>query len=341
MAIHTGRWPDSDCDVDEGFARCEHLRVLDSTGAEKLFADHRWHTTVIVAAIDGLPGVLLLRGDEEITVMAFVNPEREAFDRRKPRPSKAHLQLNASRPFAEAERWHTDDLDARRRPKVDEAGWYPSRYDSEFERRLEMEGSYGFRVVPLSALPWPHFQSECTLREIVERERRVVPDDQAAHAAAFLSDSGRRAMASCKYHKPDWARRVRILWDTPDQANGNDVDPKTHPEYGQLSRNEQLWLLTLVDEPIEWSDRSEMLTNGQHRLCALRAAGIQACPVRGRFLPETDYGTPVDASDHARNAIAASWTSWASERRWWRWTGSLASKLPRPIRTWLIDNKNT
>jgi hypothetical protein len=278
----------------------------------------------------------LLRGDKEITVMAFVNPEREAYDRRRA-ITKPHLELIGSRPFTEAEQRHADDLDAGRRPKVDEASWYPSQYASEFKRRLEMEGTDRLRVVPLSALPWPHFQSECPLREIVERENRVVPNHQAAHAAAFLSSGGRRAMASCKYHQCDWVRLVRILRETLDQANGNDVDPKTHPEYGQLSRNEQRGLLTLVDAPIDWSDGDEELTNGQHRLCALRAVGIEACPVWGRFLPDTDYGTPVDASDHARNAITASWTSYASKRGWPAWTGVLASKLPRSIRTRLID----
>jgi hypothetical protein len=341
VRIHTGRWPDNDCDVDEGFARVEHLRVLDSAGAQRLFADRRWHTTVIIAAIDRLPGVLLLRGDEEITVMAFVNPERDASDRRQQAKSKPALELNGSRPFTEAEQRHADDLDAGRRPKVDEASWYPSRYASEFERRLEMEGTYKFRVVPLSALPWPHFQSECPLHEIAKREERVMPDEQAAHAAAFLSDGGQRAMASCEYHQHDWPRLVRILRETLDQADVDDLDPKKHPEYGQLSRNEQECLRALVDDPIEWSDRSKTLTNGQHRLCALRAAGIEACPVRVRFLPDTDYGTPVDASEHARNAITASWTSYASEHGWPVWTGVLASKLSRSIRTRLLDKKNT
>jgi hypothetical protein len=164
----------------------------------------------------------------------------------------------------------------------------------------------------------------------------VVPDVQAAHAAAFLSESGRRAMASCKYHKPDWVRLVRIQREVLDQGDGNDVGPETHPEYSQLSRKGQQGLLALVADPIHWSDNDKSLTNGQHRLCALRAAGIEACPVRGKFLPETDYGDPVDASDHARNAITASWRRYASEHGWPSWTGVLASKLPRSIRTRLI-----
>lgn len=124
--------------------------------------------------------------------------------------------------------------------------------------------------------------------------------------------------------------------ETLDQGDGNDVDPETHPEYGQLSRKGQQGLLALKADPIEWYDHHKELTNGQHRLCALRAAGIQACPVRGEYLSETDYGVPMDASDHARNSIIESWKSYASKHGRPAWTGVLASKLPRSIRTRVI-----
>lgn len=174
--------------------------------------------------------------------------------------------------------------------------------------------------------------------EIIEGLRSLLG---AIDGGRIEATDAQRAMASCKYHKPDWVRLVRILRETHDQANGNDLDPKTHPEYGQLFRNEQQWLHALVVDPIEWSDHSKILGGGQHRLCALRAAGIEACPVRGEFLAETDYGTPMDASDHARNAITASWKIYASKHGWPAWTGVLASKLPRSIRTRLIVNENT
>jgi hypothetical protein len=115
----------------------------------------------------------------------------------------------------------------------------------------------------------------------------VVPDVQVAHAAAFLSDDGRRARASCKYHKRDWVRLVRILWETHDQANGNHLDPKTHPEYGQLSRNEQQWLHALAVDPIQWSDHSKILGGGQHRLCALRGSRCARSEVNSWQKPTT------------------------------------------------------
>lgn len=38
---------------------------------------------------------------------------------------------------------------------------------------------------------------------------------------------------------------------------------------------DDIWLAgVLVAEPIIWSDRNDYLTDGQHRMCALRAAGV-------------------------------------------------------------------
>lgn len=46
---------------------------------------------------------------------------------------------------------------------------------------------------------------------IAYEEGIATPEIQAAHAAAFLSRRGRKAMASCPYHQPDWRRLIRIL----------------------------------------------------------------------------------------------------------------------------------
>jgi hypothetical protein len=336
LRIHTNRWPDNDRNIDAGFARVEYVRILDPNSAEKLFADFSWHTTVVAVSSYGLPGVLLLRADDELTVMAYVNIEREAWERRNQWTSEPSVELFGSRSPTIAEQQRADHFDAAHRPKVDEVDWYPSRYDNEFERRLALESVYGFRAVPLSGLPWPHHQSDCPLYRVAKTDKLGAPDAQAAHAAAFLSKRGQRAMAACPYHQPDWPRLVRIVQDTLNQAKGDELDPKRHPEYSQLAENEKQWLSTLVFEPIEWDDRDETLINGQHRLCALRAARVAACPVRGNFLPDTNYGGSLDASVHARSSIIASWHRYVTERGWPAWSGHLASKLPRLLRALLI-----
>lgn len=58
----------------------------------------------------------------------------------------------------------------------------------------------------------------------------------------------------------------------------------------------------------------ENLTNGQHRLCALRAAGVEVIPVYGRHLPDHDETEPSqDAHAHARRTVEDFWFARAAD----------------------------
>ncbi len=242
-----------------------------------------------MVSLYGLPGVLVLRGEDAVDVQALPNPERVVWEPRNRWSGQPSMVFTGSHTPTDAERQAAEAIDAACRPQVDEAGWYPSRFSDPFQRRLALESPYGLRTVPLSALPWPHNQSHCRMGRIADTYEAIVADEQAANAAAFLSAEGRAAMTSCPYHQPDWPRLVRILIEIPDTADGQDPQPQRHPDYVLLSAEDKQWLHTLLVESIEWDDRDQMLTNGQHRLCALRAAGVQHCPVNGRYLPDTDH----------------------------------------------------
>ncbi|MGC7102702.1 hypothetical protein ACPZ19_49230 [Amycolatopsis lurida] len=84
--------------------------------------------------------------------------------------------------------------------------------------------------------------------------KAVVADEQTAHAAAFLSTEGRKAMNSCPSHQPDWPRLVRILVEILDTADGRAPQPQLHPDYVLLSAEDKQWLRTLLAESIEWDD---------------------------------------------------------------------------------------
>jgi hypothetical protein len=61
---------------------------------------------------------------------------------------------------------------------------------------------------------------------------------------------------------------------------------------------------------------------------AAKAAGVQHCPVNGRYLPDTDHGP---ATNHAQAAIRVSWQGYAAAWRWPRWVGTMLDKLPSAI----------
>jgi hypothetical protein len=247
LRIHKGRWPETDHDVDEGFARIEHLRLLDQEAVETLFADPAWHTTLVVVSVHGLSGVVVLRAEDKVTVMAFANPDREILERRNRWSGRPEMEFTDSRLPTEAERQAAGSLDAALRPRVNEADWYPSLFRDSFARRLKAEGVDGLRTVPLSALPWPHSQSNCSMCRIADAHRHAVPDEQAAHAAAFLSSEGQQVMASCRYHQSDWLRLARILQESLDQTGDDALKLAEHPEYHQLSHGEKQDLHSLGD----------------------------------------------------------------------------------------------
>jgi hypothetical protein len=292
LQVHADRWPGVDLDVDEGFMRIEHLEVIDQPDAGGMFDNRRWQIDVLVVGVQGLPGVLLIPVGEQVTVLSFVDPRREAWDLRAVPPGPV-VRFVAARPQNEGELNTATMLDARRRPDADEAHWYGGLSRSA-------EWKTGLREVPLSALPWPWSLSRCAMAQVVAQEREPDADDHAAHAAAFLSPAGRAVMAACDYHDVDWPRLLRISRQCRDWT-----DVMGHREFPTLSEREQEWLSGLLSAPITWNDGDGDVTDGQHRLCAFRAAGIDRCPVRGRYRTDLDYGTVRSAEEHAASALKA------------------------------------
>lgn len=91
-------------------------------------------------------------------------------------------------------------------------------------------------------------------------------------------------------------------------------------------------------EPIEWDDGGDQLINGQHRSCALRAAGVEHCPFKGRYLPDTQYPASVTAAEHARATVKDAWRSHADELAVPGWAAAWSRFLPRVWRARLIED---
>ncbi|MFE9469378.1 hypothetical protein ACFYNW_38385 [Streptomyces virginiae] len=74
-----------------------------------------------------------------------------------------------------------------------------------------------------------------------------------------------------------------------------------------LDERDREWARALVQDPICWDDNHDSLTNGQHRSCALRAAGVPYLPVEGRHLPAAAKPDAVDARTHAQQTVHGFW----------------------------------
>jgi hypothetical protein len=85
-------------------------------------------------------------------------------------------------------------------------------------------------------------------------------------------------VTACGYHWPDWhlaaATAVALVeqtghlpWDALDEAAAS-MDDETRWAFYSLRM-----------EPIVWAG-GERLVNGQHRVCAMKLAGVPRCPIQ-------------------------------------------------------------
>lgn len=306
--------------LDEGFHRVERVEYLDEAPVRELFRGSMlWDNGAVVVFCHGIPGPLVVPvGD--ITVLADINPERRAHDEREqwhPWDLPAdEAFFRAGRLPSDDETWwaQTQDSELRPAPAPDDEGLYPVTFDDPFTRKLWVEGIYGLRLVPLSELPWPHrinCQYKRRFEEILDsypREGSAATDrpspSQVAAAQLFLELTEEEGFATCPYHQAGWAKigeiaqRLLAAGDWRQAWTDLDVD-------GSLEPKDRRWLNSLFTAPIRWNDGGSNLINGQHRLCALRAASASACPVDGLHLPHAAlaHEPSEPPTEHARRVV--------------------------------------
>jgi hypothetical protein len=166
-------------------------------------------------------------------------------------------------------------------------------------------------AVAVAGLPWAHLPSKCAHFQDFEAIRTLYDESREGEvptgAHFFLGLSSER-LAACHYHRNDWkaiaAASVELFKRLGPHADDDDVRREAAcllPEGSD--RNE---LIFLFFDPIIWSPGAPSITNGQHRTCALKAAGAPECVVvTGRRLQgEVRPGNP---RRRAESALAEYW----------------------------------
>jgi hypothetical protein len=137
-----------------------------------------------------------------------------------------------------------------------------------------------FEVVLVADIPWPHSPFKCRHRDRFDamsgpRARQDWREGQQSFKAFFATLTDGDADA-CEYHQVDWSTAagiaVEILrentaafdWITVEEMTRARADED--PIVGAVS--------SIFSEPIRWSRSEGVLTNGQHRVCALRRGGV-------------------------------------------------------------------
>lgn len=154
--------------------------------------------------------------------------------------------------------------------------------------RVEAEAGHGFVVVSIETLPYVHGPFRCPHAgrfQQIERE----------HPELFSAEIGKRwyqeltheQRVVCEYHQADWRSiadaSVRVL-DQAALGIGKGDLTATCAEQGLVGQD-LVWLLSLFADPILWRPGAQCLENGQHRLCAARAAGAERVAVDTEGVP--------------------------------------------------------
>jgi len=333
VQIHAARFPESDMDTDEGFHHVEWVGHLRGPALSALLRDPAWAAgTLTLANVCGLPGMLLLP-QSSVNVLAHPNPERRLKDELDPWVEAPTFDFaHVIKPDRAAQR--RVDASLRPAPAPDEVGRYPSLYEDPRQRALARDGISAVRPVSTALLPWPHHLFKCAYAGRARQLIRAytVEGEQAAHAELFtqLHPDG---FAACPYHQGDWpAISALVLAFHQAQADGDKARAaRARAAMSALSPRDEKWATEWLKDHLWWDSDDEQLTNGQHRLCALRAAGVPVVPVYGRHLPDEDETQPVvPPFEHARRSIETFWRDRLTRRGVpGAWTGASARLLAR------------
>jgi hypothetical protein len=131
--------------------------------------------------------------------------------------------------------------------------------------------------------------------------------DQTAHADLFAGLT-EEEFAACPYHQGDWqaiAEAALAFAEVDEDEEPERVSELYAMEH--LSPRDREWARRMLSDHIWWDEGSASLTNGQHRVCAMRQAEVAIVPVYGRYLPGKQSPDAIDAREHARETIENYW----------------------------------
>jgi hypothetical protein len=138
-----------------------------------------------------------------------------------------------------------------------------------------------WRAARIADLPYPHLLWKCKWSEVwrSEFQRAGKPDEADGRQRvfdAFAAGLGPAKLRRCPYHRADWIRIARVGVALI-EGGEHPTEAALSPALRQLRPADAEWLYWLFAEPIFIS--ATQLGNGQHRVCAMRLAGVERCPI--------------------------------------------------------------
>ena len=139
-----------------------------------------------------------------------------------------------------------------------------------------------FHIIEVSRLPWPHGLFRCPHKTLFDLAIADVPPNRPEDCSPLVGAAARSLSAdqvgACPYHRPDWSLATETAISCWQAADGDDFSAVEIAISRRDLDEETLWAAwSLLAEPI-WID-GPLLGNGQHRVCAMKLAGVNRCLV--------------------------------------------------------------
>jgi hypothetical protein len=138
-------------------------------------------------------------------------------------------------------------------------------------------------IAEVSSLPWPNGLFRCPNAQLLKPSAPEGDADDVEKCQAFVEEGVRSLSQAqvrhCPYHRPDWkvAARLAIDWWRERGREGQPDDFVLALAENKLSAATRWAAESFFAEPI-WIN-GPLLGNGQHRVCAMKLAGVPRCLV--------------------------------------------------------------
>ncbi len=143
-----------------------------------------------------------------------------------------------------------------------------------------MASTAGFEVIAVADLPLAHLPSSCAHYDrFADLEVAHSAEPEAALRRLWHQSLTAEDCAACEYHQADWLAIAAASVAVLESAAASKRDLVATCADQALPPEDLFWLMSLFEHPIMWRRGADGVENGQHRVCALRAAGAPSVAV--------------------------------------------------------------
>jgi hypothetical protein len=143
-----------------------------------------------------------------------------------------------------------------------------------------MLAAAGFEIVAVADLPLAHLPSSCAhFGRFMELEIAHSDEPESVVRALWHQSLTPEDYAACEYHQADWLAIADASIAVLESVADSKRDLVVACADQALPSDDLYWLMSLFADPIMWRRGGDGVENGQHRVCALRAAGAASVAV--------------------------------------------------------------